>query len=58
MGYIIKGNWDENFRIKTIVYYVLQYGHKSDRIIEYFITGLDVIKHHHAKLKLNKCRWF
>ena len=43
---------------KIIVDNVLLYGCTSKKLLEYFRTVLDVLKHHLATLKLKKCKWF
>ena len=37
---------------------VLLYGRKSEQLLAYLGTVLDVLKHHHATLKLKRCKWF
>ena len=47
-----------NFASKIIVDGVLLYGRTSRQLLDYFITVLDVLKHHLSTLKLKKCKWF
>ena len=46
------------FASKIIVDDVLLYGRTSEQLLAYFRTVLDFIKHHHATLKLKKCKCF
>ena len=48
----------KNVASKFIVDDVLLYGRTARKILAYFITVLDVLKHHRATLKLKKRRWF
>ena len=44
----------KNVASKIIVDDVLLYGSTSKQLLDYFITVIDVLKHHRAKLKLKK----
>ena len=46
------------FASKIIVDDVLLYGITAEQLLAYFITVLDVIKHHRDTLKLEKYKWF
>ena len=46
------------FVLKIIVDDVLLYGRTSDQLLGYFVTVLDVLKHHRDTLKMKKCKWF
>ena len=48
----------KNVASKIIVDDVLLYGRTSKKILSHFRTVLDVLKHHHATLKLKKRKWF
>ena len=48
----------EKCRITIIVDDVLLYGCTAGQLLSYFITVIDVIKHHCATLKLKRCEWF
>ena len=48
----------KNVASKIIVDDVLLHGRTDDKIISYFRTFLDVLKHHCATLKLKKCKWY
>ena len=37
---------------------MLLYGRSAKQILAYFITVLNVLKHHHNTLKLKNCKWF
>ena len=43
---------------KNIADDVLLYGRTVKQILTYFKTLLNVLKHHHATLKLKRCKWF
>ena len=43
---------------KVIVDDVLVYGRDPDSLLWYFRVVLEVLKHHHATVKLQKCKWF
>ena len=58
MGKTSQRTWFEIFCIHIIVDDVLLYGRTAGHCLEYFRTVLDVLKHHHATLKLKKCKWF
>ena len=34
------------------------YGRDPDSLLQYFRVVLEVLKHHHATVKLQKCKWF
>ena len=46
----------ENVASKNIVDDVLLYGRTAGKILAYFRTVLDVLKHHRATLKMKKCK--
>ena len=48
----------ENVASKIIVEDVLLYGNTADRLLSYFRTVLNFLKHHRATLKMKKCKWF
>ena len=48
----------KNAASKIIVDDALLYGCTAGQLLAYFITVLDVLKHHRATLKLKKCRLF
>ena len=58
MGNTSYGTWFENVASKIIVDDVLLYGRTSGKLLVYFRTVFDVLKHHHTNLKLKKCKWF
>ena len=43
---------------KVIVDDVLVFGRDLDSLLRYFRVVLEVLKHHHAMVKLQKCKWF
>ena len=54
MGHTSEIMWFENFASAIIVDGVTLYGSTSEQLVDYFRTVLDVLKHHHATLKLKK----
>ena len=58
MEHTIQRTWFEKWRIKIIVNDVLLYGRTYRQLMAYFITLLDVLKHHCATLKLENLKWF
>ena len=48
----------KNISSKSIDDDVLLYGRTYKQLLAYFRTVLDSLKHHHATLKLKKCKWF
>ena len=48
----------KNVASKIIVDYVSIYGRTDEQLLAYFITVLDVLKHHRNTLKMEKCKWF
>ena len=52
MGHTSEIMWFENFASAIIVDGVTLYGSTSEQLVDYFRTVLDVLKHHHATLKL------
>ena len=45
-------------RSKVIVDDILVYERDPDSLLWYFKVVLEVLKHHHATVKLQKCKWF
>ena len=43
---------------KVIVDNVLVFRRDPDSLLQYFRVVLEVLKHHHATIKLQKCKWF
>ena len=37
---------------------MLLYGRAAEKLLDYFITVLNILKHHRAILKLKRCKWF
>ena len=58
MGRTKKIRWFKPVASIIIIDYVLLYGYTAEQLLAYFRTVLDVLKHHHATLKLKKCKWF
>ena len=48
----------KNVASKIIVDYVSIYGRTDEQLLAYFLTFLDVLKHHRNTLKMKKCKWF
>ena len=48
----------KNVSSKIIIGDVLLYGHIAEQILDYFRTVMDLLKHHHAKLKIKNWKWF
>ena len=46
------------FALKIIVDNIALYGLTDEKLLDYFRTVLDVLKQHHATLKLKNCKWF
>ena len=44
-------------RSKVIVDDMLVYGRDPDSLLRYFKVVLEVLKHHRATVKLQKCKW-
>ena len=57
MGQTSQRTWFENIASKIIIDDVLLYRRTSKQLLDCFITVLDGLKHHHATLKLKKCKW-
>ena len=58
MGRTKKRMWFKAVASIIIIDDVLLYGYTAEQLLAYFRTVLDVLKHHHATLKLKKCKWF
>ena len=43
---------------KIIIDDIVLYGCTSNKLLAYFITVLDVLKHHRATLRLKNYKWF
>ena len=48
----------KNVSSKIVVGDVLLYGNTAEPVLDFFITFLYLLNHHHATLKLKKCKCF